>query len=253
MWRPRPSVGSGWGGGCLNGTPLGACLAPGQMEGLQQAASEPPLFLALGPAQIGLGTPAPCSPSKGQEAGSPLLSDETSARGSLSLMKGSLCGAGRPLAKDKTAVCPPSLARGWGLPLDWLAGWGWAQVRSLLPFSIFPASVPGAAQPAWGPCQSCPQCGVSSPSERGAPGLGQSAVGREAVSSPALEAYKQMLGQGPAWKGASTHGASVPGGRGVGPPGDRGCGGPGEVMPEPVASEPRRCHETLCLGVWHMH
>ena len=189
-------------GGCLNGAPLGACLAPGQMEGLQQAASEPPLFPALGPAQIGLGTPAPCSPSKGQEAGSPLLSDETSARGSLSLMKGSLCGAGRPLAKDKTAVCPPSLARGWGLPLGWLAGWGWAQVRSLLPFSIFPASVPGAAQPAWGPCPSCPQCGVSSPSERGGPGPGPVCGWQGSGELPGAGSIQEDAGPGPRLEGS---------------------------------------------------
>lgn len=100
--------------------------------------------MALGPAQIGFSPPHPPpsdSPSKGQGAGSSLLSDETSTRGSLSLMKGSLCGAGRPLAKDKNSVCPPSLARDWGLPLGWLMGWGWAQVRSVLPFSIFPVSI----------------------------------------------------------------------------------------------------------------
>ena len=222
------------------------------MEGLQQAASEPPLFLALGPAQIGLGTPAPCSPSKGQEAGSPLLSDETSARGSLSLMKGSLCGAGRPLAKDKTAVCPPSLARGWGLPLGWLAGWGWAQVRSLLPFSIFPASVPGAAQPAWGPLPVLPSMRGVLALRAGGPRPGPVCGWQGSGELPGAGSIQADAGPGLAWKGASTHGASVPGGRGVGPHGDRGCGGPGEVTPEPVASEHRRCHETLRLRVWHM-
>lgn len=156
--------------------------------------------MALGPAQIGLSAPPPPLrpdfPSKGQEAGSSLLSDETSTQGSLSLMKGSLCGAGRPLVKDKTSVCPPSLARVWGLPLGWLTGWGWAQVRSLLPFSIFPVSItellslPG---PPPGPALNvgCPQPLTWG----GAPGLGHWAspvVGRGVVSPPALEAYKQM-------------------------------------------------------------
>lgn len=151
-------------------------LSPPRTDGRAQlVALEPPFCMAGGRAQMGL-SPPPHSPSKGQEAGSSLLSDETSTQGSLSLMKGSLCGVGRPLAKDKTSVCPPSLARGWGLPLGWLAGWGWAQVRSLLPFSIFPS-----------PSQSCSAClgpllvlpstqGVLAllpPSEWGAPGLGQ--------------------------------------------------------------------------------
>lgn len=94
-------------------------------------------------------------------------------------MKGSLCGAGRPLAKDKTTVCPPSLARGWGLPLGWPAGWGWAQVCSLFPFSIFPVSITELLP--WPRPPPSPQRGPEAP-----------AVGIEVVSSLALEACKRM-------------------------------------------------------------
>jgi hypothetical protein len=75
--------------------------------------------MALHPVRTGLS-----SPPKGTRGGSPPLSDETPGQDSLCLMKGSLCGAGRPLAKDKTAVCPPSLVWGWGPPLGLAGGVG---------------------------------------------------------------------------------------------------------------------------------
>lgn len=119
------SEGGGKGGlGCGDPDPLSALAwgrrergpswglsRPGAGGGASDSCLGASFFPGAGPAQIGLSTPAPSSSSKGQEAGSPLLSDETSAQGSLSPMKGSLCGAGRPLAKDKTAVCPPSPRR----------------------------------------------------------------------------------------------------------------------------------------------
>lgn len=127
---------------------------------------EASIFTALGPAYIGLSPPTPIPSVKGQEAGRPPLSDETPAQGSLSLMKGSLCGAGRPLAKDKTAVCPPSLARGWGLPQ---AGWRGGGGHRCAPSCLSPSSL--------SPSQSCsglrplpglpPTLGVLTP-ERGA-------------------------------------------------------------------------------------
>lgn len=82
--------------------------------------------------------------------------------------------------------------RGWGLPLGWLTGWGWAQVRSLLPFSIFPVSITACP----GPLPVLPSMrGVLTLRVGGAPGLGHWAspvVGRGAVSLPAPEAFKQM-------------------------------------------------------------
>ena len=123
-------------------------------------------------------------------------------------MKGSLWGAGRPLAKDKTSICPPSLAQGGGLPPGWPAGEGGGHRCALFPLPIFPISLtegplqlPRHPLPVWPPTQ-------------GIHGFWASpAVGREAVSSLALEAYKQlqeggsgMTGRGLAWKEASTPG-----------------------------------------------
>lgn len=105
--------------------------SPRQVEQSQQAPWRPPFCTVLSPAGIGLS-----SPPKGTRGWRPPLSDETPAQGSLSLMKGSLCSTGRPLAKDKTAVCPPSLVWGWGPPLRLADGWGWVQVHSGLP--LFP-------------------------------------------------------------------------------------------------------------------
>lgn len=123
-------------------SPLGAACGP-SLGALPlsrgSSAGSPEASILHGPGSS-LHRAHPHPPSKGT-GWAPSLSDETPAQGSLSLMKGSLCGAGRPLAKDKTTVCPPSLARGWGLPWGWPAGWGWAQVRSLYPFSISPVSI----------------------------------------------------------------------------------------------------------------
>lgn len=83
--------------------------------------------------------------TKGMGGGSPPLSDETPAQGSLSLMKGSLCGAGRPLAKDKTSVCPPSLAWGWGPPLRLAGGVGVG--TGVHPPPVPPVSCSAAAPP----------------------------------------------------------------------------------------------------------
>lgn len=125
-------------------------LSPRQVKQLQQAPWRPPFCTVLSPAGIGLS-----SPPKGTRGWRPPLSDETPAQGSLSLMKGSLCSTGRPLSKDKTAVCPLSLVWGWGPPLRLADGWGWVQVHSRLP--LFPCL---PAQPAPPP---------SSPTHLGSP------------------------------------------------------------------------------------
>lgn len=114
--------------------------SPRQVKQLQQAPWRPPFYTVLSPAGIGLS-----SPPKGTRGWRPPLSDETPAQGSLSLMKGSLCSTGRPLAKDKTAVCPLSLVWGWGPPLRLADGWGWVQVHSGLP--LFPCLLAQSAPP----------------------------------------------------------------------------------------------------------
>ena len=105
-------------------------------------------------------------PPKGTRGWRPPLSDETPAQGSLSLMKGSLCTTGRPLAKDKTAVCPPSLVWGGGPPRRLAVGWGWVQVHSGLP--LFP-HLPTQPAPPPGPLPTHPHHAL----ECGSPSLGQ--------------------------------------------------------------------------------
>lgn len=107
-------------------------------EQLQQVPWRPPFCTVLSLAGIGLS-----SPPKGTRGWRPPLSDETPAQGSLSLMKGSLCSTGRPLAKDKTAVCPLSLVWGWGPPLMLADGWGWYRCTlGSLSFLVFQLSLP---------------------------------------------------------------------------------------------------------------
>lgn len=114
------------------------------------------------------------SPSKGTGGRRPPLSDETPAQGSLSLMKGSLCGEGRPLAKDKTAVCPPSRAHRAGASprTGWWSGGG----HRCAPPSLSPPSPLFSVTELLcllGPLWSLPQPGASSPSQPGAPSPGQ--------------------------------------------------------------------------------
>lgn len=135
--------------------------SPMQVEQLQQAPWRPPFCTVLSPAGIGLS-----SPPEGTRGWRPPLSDETPAQGSLSLMKGSLCSTGRPLAKDKTAVCPPSLVWGWGPPLRLADGWGWVQVHSGLP--LFP-HLPAQPAPPPGPLPTHGHLAL----ECGSPSLGQ--------------------------------------------------------------------------------
>lgn len=106
-------------------------------------------------------------------------------------MKGSLCGAGRPLAKDKTAVCPPSLARAWGLPR---AGRRVGVGTGALPgaFLRLPCLLRHRAALGLGPSQACPPPTASSPLSGEPESPASLAVGREVVSSLALEACKQV-------------------------------------------------------------
>lgn len=107
--------------------------------------------------------PLPPTPlARGQEAGRPPLSDETPAQGSLSLMKGSLCGAGRPLAKDKTTVCPPSLAGAGASPRAGQQGGGRHRCApsSLAPSSLSPSQ---NCSTGLGPSRSCLHQGVLAP------------------------------------------------------------------------------------------
>lgn len=169
--RPRSFVSSGLGGTRNRAPPCASGKSPNHSGPFSPGASGS--VSAGSPGSGSQRAQTPSLPQQGDRRPGPPLSDETPAQGSLSLMKGSLCGVGRPLAKDKTAVCPPSRAQGWGLPSDWPVEWGWAQVRSPFPFPTFPLFSFAELLCLLGPLWSLPRPGVSSPSQPGAPSPGQ--------------------------------------------------------------------------------